>query len=280
MAAAAKVRKAPFPYFGGKQYLVPDLLALLPPHEVYVDVFGGSGALLFAKSPAKLEVYNDLDSGLVNFFRVLRSPADAQELRRLLDLTPYSREEWSYCLQTWQSVGSEPVEQARRWFVALVQSFSKTPSLAGWSYCKQPNGHAVSKYRGLVADIPACVRRFSRVQVEQRDFTEIVALYDAPNVLFYCDPPYLPSTRKAHGYRHEMTQRDHELLLDAITTCAGMVVLSGYRSDLYDERLTEWQRIDRATVNWSSNVTRERRVECIWVKPNSTRQLSLFAEAQ
>lgn len=264
-----RVTKPPLNYFGGKQYLVPALLGLLPPHEVYVETHGGSAALLFAKRPAHLEVYNDLDSGLVNFYRVLRDAKRAKELRRLLTLTPYSREEWVECRLTWRQADTD-VEMARRFFVSLIQSFSKTPSSQGWSYCRQPNGHAVSKFRGLIDHIPAAVERLSRVQVDHVDALDALARYDAPNTLFYVDPPYMPSTRKSGGYNHEMSVDDHKRLLTALLDLRGMVILSGYRCDLYDDALAGWTRRDVSTVNWSSNTAREKRIECIWLSPHVT----------
>src|SRR5690242_14460533 len=91
----------PFPWYGGKGALAPLLVSLLPVHEVYCEVFGGSGALLFAKPPSRLEVFNDLDSGVVQFFRVLRNPQQAEALQRALTLTPYAREEYYDCLGHW-----------------------------------------------------------------------------------------------------------------------------------------------------------------------------------
>lgn len=73
------------------------LLPLIPPHHTYVEVFGGGAALLFNKEPSPVEVYNDIDGNLVNFFRVLRDPEKFQRFYQLLQLTPYSREEFRYC---------------------------------------------------------------------------------------------------------------------------------------------------------------------------------------
>lgn len=266
--AKSPTGRAPFPYFGGKQYLADRMLALMPPHDVYVEAFGGSGAFLFAKPPVALEVYNDLDSGLINFFRVLRNEHRAKRLRELLELTPYSREEWAECKSTWQ-YASDDVEMARRWFVGLVMSFSKTPDSHGWSYCKQPGGHAVSKYRGLADALPDAVARFRMAQVDHLPALDCIARYDAPNVLFYIDPPYVAETRKSGGYRHEMTADDHAELLELLNGVQGMVMLSGYRSPLYDDLLTGWRRTDIETVNHSSNRVREARTECIWRNPSA-----------
>lgn len=60
MAAAVTV---PFKWLGGKSKLVRKLLPLLPPHRVYVEAFGGAAALLLAKPPSPVEVFNDIDWG-------------------------------------------------------------------------------------------------------------------------------------------------------------------------------------------------------------------------
>ena len=84
--------RAVFRFPGGKFFLVKKLLPLIPPHEVYVEVFGGAANLLFNKPPSKVEVYNDINSELVNFFRVLRDDVKWKILQEKLLLTPYSRE--------------------------------------------------------------------------------------------------------------------------------------------------------------------------------------------
>src|SRR5690348_9349421 len=111
--------RAPFPWYGGKQSLVPILRDLLPPHQVYLEAFGGGASLLCGKAPSRLEVYNDMDGGLVHFFRVLRDPECAARLRASLDLTPYARAEFRACQATWMDAADD-VERARRWFVAVT----------------------------------------------------------------------------------------------------------------------------------------------------------------
>ena len=265
---------APFPWFGGKQYLVGDLLRLLPEHRVYCEVFGGAGSLLFSKPPARHEIYNDLDSGLVTFFRVLRD--QGLELKALLDLTPCGREEYLLCRNGWQDATTE-LEQARRWYVMVAQGFSAhVGSKSGWSYSKERN--VAREYRQLVEALPGFIERLKQVQIEHLDFAQLIANYDTPATLFYCDPPYVPDTRSSGGYRHEMTQDDHVRLLEAITRAQGKIILSGYRCDLYDRALDGWERIDKPTFNWASNTEREKRVECIWLSPNIRRQPSLWEE--
>ena len=114
--------RSPIKWFGGKGGFVQNILPLVPKHKIYVEVFGGGASLLFAKTPAPVEVYNDVDSGLVGFFRVLRDKEKAAELWRVACLSPYSREEYGFCRETWEECKDE-VERARRWFVVVRQSF-------------------------------------------------------------------------------------------------------------------------------------------------------------
>nr|MBA3826420.1 DNA adenine methylase [Ktedonobacterales bacterium] len=133
---------APFPWFGGKRRLAPWIIPHFPAHTTYVEVFGGSAAVLFAKPPSALEIYNDLDGELVHFFRVLRDPVLAMDLSERLAWTPYSREEWRTCL-TQLRAGEEvdDVERARRWFVAVAQSFSSNVTSGSWRHSVGPGGH-------------------------------------------------------------------------------------------------------------------------------------------
>lgn len=82
-------------YPGGKVKISSWVISFFPRHKIYVEPFGGAAGVLLNKAPSPLEVYNDLNSDLVNFFRVLRDKEKAAELIRRLKLTPYAREE--YC---------------------------------------------------------------------------------------------------------------------------------------------------------------------------------------
>lgn len=62
-----------FPYPGGKGREAGWILEKMPPHDTFVDVFGGSGAIIYNKPPSKYEVYNDVNDDLVQFFEVRRS---------------------------------------------------------------------------------------------------------------------------------------------------------------------------------------------------------------
>jgi DNA adenine methylase len=283
--------KKPFAWYGGKEALASTLVSFLPRHKVYVEVFGGSGALLFAKEPSALEIFNDLDSGVVNFFRVLRSPEQAAMLQDRLSLTPYAREEYYDCLCQWKEA-DDPVEKARTWFVGVMQSMNCSIRNTGWSSTKMPGSNPARAWTNSIAHLSACTRRLAHVQIDHRDFEAVIHAYDSPETCFYLDPPYLLDTRrKGYTYHQEMNEADHRRLLACLHHIKGMALLSGYAHPIYQEALAGWECI-ALTVRCSSAVRASaaleaipsgdlKRTECIWMNPACVqRQPSLFQDLQ
>lgn len=113
---------AAFPYVGGKWRMAPRIVRMLPDdHEVFVEVFGGSGAVLFAKERSKVEVLNDCDGDVVNFFRVLRDEALTDRLMERLLNTPYSRKEYAEMCR--QPPPGDPVLRAWRFWAIARQCY-------------------------------------------------------------------------------------------------------------------------------------------------------------
>ncbi len=278
--------RSPIRWYGGKYYMVKNLVPLLPPHITYVEVFGGGAQLLFAKPPSPVEVYNDIDSGLVNFFRVLRDPRKFKRFYRLVSLTPYSREEYYFCRATWQQC-KDDVERAYRWFVAVRMSFAGANQSWGFVVSRSFRGMAgtVSSWLSIIEMLPEIHQRVMRVQIEHRDFRDIFPLYDTSETLFYCDPPYVPETRKLRKvYPHEMTLGDHKDLVAILLNIQGMALLSGYRHPVYDPlEQAGWKRLDFSIPCRSIGVTkaivgkgirtRPLRTESVWISPRAWERL-------
>jgi len=244
--------RSPIRYFGGKGNMVAKLLKLIPAHRTYVEVFGGGASLLFVKQPSPVEVYNDIDSDLVNLFRVIRDLVTFQEFQRLVSLTPYSREEFYYCRDTLND-SKDNLERAYKYFVMNRQSFAGIES--GWGYAVTTSSRnmsaGTSKYLSTIVMLPQIADKLLQVQIEQDDFRKIIPRYDTPETLFYLDPPYVPDTRRNGSYKHEMTTQDHKDLLKLIINIRGKVMLSGYNNDLYKSYLDDrdgWHRIDYKTA--------------------------------
>jgi DNA adenine methylase len=270
----------PISWYGGKTRFAKKLISVMPDHKTYVEVFAGSAALLFAKEPTGVEVINDLHSGLVNFYRVIRDPGKFRKFGRLINLTPFSRQEFAFCRDTW-AYCEDDVERAYRWFVMIRQSYGSVGRSFGRCIKDGRNGVAtnVKAYLSAISRLPEIHNRLNGVQVDMLDFREAIAKYDAPTTLFYLDPPYVHSTRKSKAYDHEMSDQDHEALMDILLSIEGNAILSGYANPIY-ERLEEagWTRIDHMTScptanryysegNGSSRRTKEdnKRVESVWL---------------
>lgn len=258
------VTRSPVPYFGGKAWLAPRLAGVLPPHRHYVEVCGGSLALLLAKKPSRQETVNDLDAVLMTFWRVLRDrPAD---LERVCSLTPHSRAERALAQEI--SSDLDELEVARRVFVALTQGRSGSLTRTGWRHDLRPVSTpmpvTLQRYAGRIAQ---AAKRIRGVSLECRPAVELIEAYggDRGNLL-YVDPPYIVDAgiRRGGEYRVEMRSgKTHRELLESCLSADASVVVSGYGSELYDGMLGDWYRYEIPMIT-SQGSGDGRRVEVVW----------------
>jgi DNA adenine methylase len=107
------------------------------------------------------------------------------------------------------------------------------------------------------------VQRCESVVIEHCDALELVGRYDGPETVFYVDPPYLKGLRtgRRHLYPHDLEDGDHVSLAAVLRQLGGTVLLSGYRSRLYEELYADWHREER----WSVVQGGGRRREVLWM---------------
>lgn len=274
--------KTVFPYYGGKTMMLPALLQLLPDHQTYVEPFGGSGTLLLNKPrrDRELEIYNDYEKELVNFFKVLRD--DRRRLEGVLRATPFSREEYEAARIALRGDNPgdslEPLERARCWYVLARQSFAATAGTGGWRVTKTTD--PTQAWVNAIDLLGYFQERLRHVVLENLDWKEVLTKYDGRDTLFYLDPPYTMKERSGgKAYRNETEASAQNVLMDFVRKCKGKVVLSGYANPLYDDFLKEWDRyilkVRSSAANSNAN-SMDRREEVIWVKPNSRVRPSLW----
>ena len=278
--------RAPFPLFGGKgnPKIKNAILAALPPHTRYIEPFGGGASILMAKEPVEVETYNDVNRGVVSFFRVIASREYFGPFMARVREMPYSRELYEECLRTWPAI-HDPVEQAARWYYAAQQSFGGLFGNAwGTGVTTSPTGRWKSSFDNL----PKVHERMQQVQIECCDWRDCLARFSGPGYLAYCDPPYVMGARKAGGYEHELRDSDHADLIAALLKYDGAVVLSGYDSPIYAPLAANgWNKIEvevccsaagrtrRSGLQGPGNVkARERRTEVIWRNPEALRRIA------
>lgn len=240
-------RRPALRYHGGKWRLAPWIIQHFPAHRVYVEPFGGAASVLLRKPRSYAEVYNDIDSEIVDLFRLLQDPADAAELVRRLALTPFARAEFEIAYQPCDC----RIDRARRLIIRSFMGFGSTATRIDLSTGFRANSNRIGTtpardWANYPAALGAIIERFRGVVIESRDALEVMAYHDSPDALHYVDPPYVFSTRKGgnphcrKGYRHELTDDQHEELLRFLQTLKGTVILSGYDSPIYRKALAGW----------------------------------------
>ncbi len=260
----------PFGWYGGKFSHLDWLLPLLPECHHYCEPFAGSAAVLLNRPPAKVETYNDLDGEVVNFFRACRD--HGEELVRLISLTPFSREEFAQACEL--DPDAPCAERARRFYVRARQvrtGLAQTATVGRWGNCKATSrggmSGIVSRFLGGVEMMPEITKRMLRVQIENRPALEVIRVYDSPETLFYCDPPYVHNTRgDSRAYRYEMSDEQHTELATVLRSVAGLVAFSNYDCPLMDELYTQhagWHKIVQPLR--TNHATKEKRREVLWV---------------
>jgi DNA adenine methylase len=257
-----------FGWYGGKFSHLDWLLPLLPRGHHYCEPFSGSAAVLLNREPSPVETYNDIDGDVVNFFRVLRDRGDA--LVRAIGLTPFSREEFHKAINGSTKRISE-LERARRFYIKARQTrtgLAQTATLGRWANCKNTSragmSGVVSRWLGGVEALAEIAQRLLRVQIENRPAVDVIRLYDSPQTVFYCDPPYLHETRgdsKAYGF--EMDMEAHKELAQVLQSVRGKVAISGYRCDPMDKWFKGWKRFDAEEKHCHS--IKKLRQECLWM---------------
>ena len=263
-------------YHGGKFRLADWVIRHFPKHTCYTESFGGAAGVLLQKPRAYAEVYNDLDGEVVNLFRVLRNEDDRNKLIELLVFTPYSRIDFQ---EAWEPCDNS-IEKARRLIIRAQMGFGSAGASKGITGfridTKRAYGTAQSlwvTYPNHLADVG---QRLSGVLIENRPAIQILRDHDGAETLHYVDPPYVHDTRYSGAktgrvYRHEMTDQDHEELLKVLLDLNGKVIVSGYPSELYNDYLGQWKRVD-TSARISSGRGTDTRTECLWINPNAQEQ--------
>lgn len=257
-------------YHGGKFRLAPWVISHFPDHKVYCEPYGGAASVLMRKWRSHGEVYNDLDGDMVNVMRVLQDEGMREDLAESLVFTPYSRDVFEKAFEP----AVCPVERARRTFIRAEMGFGSAGATKGRTGLridsKRNYGTAMQIWDRVPENLRDFGMRLRGVLIENRPAIQVLKDHDTPFTLHYVDPPYMHGTRAVGSgsfYQHEMTDEDHEELLDALLELEGMVIISAYPSELYQSKLKVWQQ-----ENVKARIAASRgtgiRIECLWISPS------------
>lgn len=222
--------RPPLTYYGGKQILSKRIISLIPKHNLYCEPFFGGGAIFFAKEASPVEIINDTNGELINFYKVMKN--DFAKLEKEIRCTLHSR----LYHQSANIVLEHPElfdEVKRAWAVwtSANQSFD---SMMGstWRCDFTKNTSPVRLNNKRKSFTEEYVHRLEKTQIECRDALYVISSLDKENSFFYCDPPYFNSHM---GHYKGYTEKDFEDLLELLSTIKGKFLLSSYPSELLEE---------------------------------------------
>lgn len=268
------------PYIGGKHRIVGEISKHLhgTSADTLVDVFGGSGAVTI-NSGFQKRVYNDLDGDLVNFFRVLADDEERSQLLRLIKNLPPSREIFEdyyreYIANRFSFKATE--DQALRAFKLFYRlQFAFGGKLRSGGFTLSTGNRTtikeVLRYRRSIGRLAALGSYFRDTAIEHLDFAECIALYGRrPNVVLFCDPPYV-----GKGNYYSVSHVDHLFLNHQLNLCAAAVVCTYYDSpeirDLYKKDQWEWHPIQNVKNSQGRGGQKANAIDWILVRKNNGR---------
>ena len=242
-------RGTPITYYGGKQKLLSIILPLIPEHSSYVEPFCGGAAVFFAKEPSSVEILNDTNSELINFYRCVQN--DFSSLEKEIRISLHSRRLHKDAKVIYENPHMFS-EIKRAWAVWVLASQSFCSMLDGtWGYDKTKGltSRKVANKRESFSEEYAI--RLQNVQIECTDACRIINSRDTQNTFFYLDPPYYNSDC---GHYDGYSKDDFQSLLDKLSHIEGKFLLSSYPSDLLTDYTQKygWEQktiIQKISVN-------------------------------
>lgn len=208
---------SPIPWPGGKRLLLKRITALVPAHTIYIEPFCGGADLLYAKEPAKVEVINDVDGELINFWQIVRNRHD--ELIRGMRWLLHSRR-WFRELLKSQPCQLDQVERAVRFYYLRKSSFGGK----GMSFGRAKSSNVANYLYRAEEVLTRSHERLRRVTIEEQDFAEVFGFFDDSMSFAYLDPPYRNSSDGL--YDKVLCDADYTRLQEMLARAKGKWLLS------------------------------------------------------
>ncbi|GIZ15269.1 DNA adenine methylase [Capnocytophaga catalasegens] len=251
-------QRTPISYYGGKQTMLPYILPLIPEHQVYIEPFFGGGAVFWAKQPSKVEIINDFNANVINFYEVVKT--DFQALTSLIDKSIVSREAYKSALVMYHSpFVFSPLQRAWAFWYVTNNGFSNEIGNCRFDKLGKNTRGLANKVLEFSQDYS---ERLKHVQLENTDACEVIKKFDSSSSFIYCDPPYV-GARQGHygGYEQEHFNQ----LLEALSQIKGKFLLSSYQNkelSKYAEQLG-WSQKEIVMSLGSSNIKGAKRREIL-----------------
>ncbi len=250
--------KTPITYYGGKQTLLKHLLPLIPPHKLYCEPFFGGGAMFFAKPKSEVEIINDVNGEVVNFFKVVKTKFS--ELQKEIQGSPHSRELFKRAKAIYDFPDMfTDVQRAWAFWILTNQGFAGM--IGSWGF-----GKTASKEKAVATKRDTFTKdyadRLRTVQVEHNDALKVIDRCNDKQSFIYCDPPYINSDQ---GHYEGYSSSEYEELLKRLAKFKGKFLLSSYPSTLLSKYIKKYKwkvkRVKKAVA--VTKLTDKQKIEMI-----------------
>lgn len=265
-------------YFGGKSQMINHILARVPVHRTYIEAYGGSGAVLLAKQPTGVELWNDLERNVYSLMHVISNKALFAEFEcraRIALVDEATSVEYVRAL-----AGELDALDRAFMFWYVTRTRRAGGSSGGFSSnLVQRRGMAKtnSDFLSAVDRLPELHERLKRVLVRNCDALTLIEKCDRVQTFIYLDPPYVQDTRTDTRYTQDADNDHHTQLVDLLLRIRhAQVMVSGYAHPIY-ERLEAagWHRHDIQINTVSGTLDPKVRTETLWMNYKAW-QLKLF----
>ena len=257
--------KTPITYYGGKQGMLKHIRSLIPPHELYCEPFAGGAAVFFDKEPVKVNVINDLNGELINFYKTVVS--DYEALKHEISRTLHCRSQHQHAWYIYNNPDYFTNVQ-RAWAVFLLSKMGFAGQLSSsFGFDKSKDGHARKMRYANDAITDSLKSLLEHSTIECDDAFVIIKRFDCKQAFFFIDPPYVGS-----NMGHYSGMFNEQSLIELLDVCAklqGKFMLTMYPHKTIEEyaEVHNWV-IHKVNRQVSACKTESRRVQEEWMVCN------------
>ena len=221
--------KAPFGWVGGKHYVARQIIPFIPPHHLYVEVFGGGLSLFYQKEMSKCEIVNDINDELINLHLCIKNKPETLTL--YLENMVKSKTLFE-AIKDKKIQPKNDIEQAAFTFYIINNSFgSNQRSFHHFFHKSHPERNHL--LRNHIKDFKKYSKRMKYVVLENRSFERLIPSVDSSGTFFYCDPPYVGTE---NYYKNcSFGEKEHKKLREVLGKIQGKFILSYNDNDFIRE---------------------------------------------
>lgn len=255
---------SPIKYFGGKGTVFNKIFEHFPEkYTTYVEPFAGSFSLGLKQS-CPVEVYNDLEKNVYTLYKVISDETLFKEFKFKADLFPYSQD---FRNEYKEELKREDLTDVDRAFFFFYVNRTSRNGIGGFSVnniVRRNMSKSTSDYLSAVDRLEELHQRLSKVIILNQDGLRLIEKYNNKNTLIYCDPPYHHDTRTSTRYKQDMDNEKQIEFLEIVNKSNSMILISGYKNDVYDKYLKDWKEINFEVKTMGGNFKKKTKVETLW----------------